>query len=254
MASNDIRQATSQEEPALTSARLYLGRRRHWYQPGAFCRRVCTKAGTDISHSLYGKGAGTYISHSLSGKAAGIDISHSLSAEGAGTTISHSISGTGTGTDISSVLSDGEQLQEQALTVARTHFLKGAGTENSQPLFREKQGKEQHWYHPFSFYERSRPRFQPESISAEEQAHKQARFKGTQEWEFFWLRFWILNYFIVSYVKILRFCKKKLFDWASFGGGTIFPRSPRTMRNEQKFWARSKNIFLFFYLWTFYMS
>jgi len=33
------------------------------------------------------------------------------------------------------------------------------------------------------------------------------KFKGTQEWEFFWLRFWILYYFIVSYVKILRFCK-----------------------------------------------
>ncbi len=25
------------------------------------------------------------------------------------------------------------------------------------------------------------------------------RLKGTQEWEFFWLRFWILSYFIVSY-------------------------------------------------------
>ncbi len=73
-------------------------------------------------------------------------------------------------------------------------------------------------------------------------------FKGTQEWEFFWLRFWILYYFIVSYVKILRFCKKKLFDWASIGGGTIFPRSPRTRRNEKNFWARSKKycfIFLF---------
>jgi hypothetical protein len=65
-----------------------------------------------------------------------------------------------------------EQLQEQALTVARTHFLKGAGTENSQPLFREKQGKDQHLYHPFSFYERSTPRYQPGS---EEQAH--LRFK-----------------------------------------------------------------------------
>ncbi len=32
--------------------------------------------------------------------------------------------------------------------------------------------------------------------------------KGTQEWEFFWLRFWILYYFIVSYVKILDFAKK----------------------------------------------
>jgi hypothetical protein len=38
--------------------------------------------------------------------------------------------------------------------------------------------------------------------------YNSASFKGTQEWEFFWLRFWILYYFIVSYVKILRFCKK----------------------------------------------
>ncbi len=68
-------------------------------------------------------------------------------------------------------------------------------------------------------------------------------FKGTQEWEFFWLRFWILYYFIVSYVKILRFCKKKLFDLASIGGGTIFPRSPRTTRNEKNFWGRSKKYF-----------
>jgi hypothetical protein len=34
-------------------------------------------------------------------------------------------------------------------------------------------------------------------------------FKGTQDWEFFWLRFWILYYFIVSYDQILRFWKKK---------------------------------------------
>ncbi len=34
-------------------------------------------------------------------------------------------------------------------------------------------------------------------------------FKGTQDWEFFWLRFWNLHYFFVSYVKILRFYKKK---------------------------------------------
>ncbi len=26
--------------------------------------------------------------------------------------------------------------------------------------------------------------------------------KGTQEWEFFWLQFWNLRYFFVSYVKI----------------------------------------------------
>ncbi len=28
---------------------------------------------------------------------------------------------------------------------------------------------------------------------------------------------------------------KKNFDWAIIGGGTIFPRSPRTTRNEKKF-------------------
>ncbi len=32
--------------------------------------------------------------------------------------------------------------------------------------------------------------------------------KGTQDWEFFWLRFWNLRYFFVSYVKILRFYRK----------------------------------------------
>jgi hypothetical protein len=29
--------------------------------------------------------------------------------------------------------------------------------------------------------------------------------------------------------------KKKFFDWAIIGGGTIFPRSPRTTQNEKKF-------------------
>ncbi len=67
--------------------------------------------------------------------------------------------------------------------------------------------------------------------------------KGTQDWEFFWLRFWKLRHFFVSNVKILRFYKKKIFDWAIIGGGTIFPRSPRTTRNEKTFWARSKNFF-----------
>ncbi len=34
--------------------------------------------------------------------------------------------------------------------------------------------------------------------------------KGTQDWEFFWLRFWNLYYILVSYVKILRFYRKIL--------------------------------------------
>jgi hypothetical protein len=33
-------------------------------------------------------------------------------------------------------------------------------------------------------------------------------FKGTPDWDFFWLRFWYLYYFFISYVKILRFYKK----------------------------------------------
>ena len=44
-------------------------------------------------------------------------------------------------------------------------------------------------------------------------------------------------------IKILQ---KKIFDWAIIGGGTIFPRSPRTTRNEKNFWARSKKYFFVF--------
>ncbi len=35
-----------------------------------------------------------------------------------------------------------------------------------------------------------------------------SNLKGTQDWDFFWLRFWNLYYFFISYVKILRFYKK----------------------------------------------
>jgi hypothetical protein len=40
--------------------------------------------------------------------------------------------------------------------------------------------------------------------------------------------------------------QKKNFDWASIGGGTIFPRSLKTTRNEKFFLARSKKYFWFF--------
>jgi hypothetical protein len=41
-----------------------------------------------------------------------------------------------------------------------------------------------------------------------------------------------------------------MFDWAIFGGGTIFPRSPRTTRNEKNF--EPGQIFFVFVrqLWT----
>jgi hypothetical protein len=46
--------------------------------------------------------------------------------------------------------------------------------------------------------------------------------KGTQDWEFFWLRFWILCYFIVSYDQILRFCKKQFLIRALLGEIQLF--------------------------------
>jgi hypothetical protein len=38
---------------------------------------------------------------------------------------------------------------------------------------------------------------------------KKPKLKGTQDWDFFWLRFWNLYYFFISYVKISRFYHKK---------------------------------------------
>ncbi len=79
-------------------------------------------------------------------------------------------------------------------------------------------------------------------------------FKGTQEWEFFWLRFWILYYFIVSYVKILRFCKKNFLIGPVLEEVRFF-RVVLGLRGMKKiFLAGSKNIFKFFYLWTLFMS
>ncbi len=63
-------------------------------------------------------------------------------------------------------------------------------------------------------------------------SYTRLRLKGTQYWEFFWVRFRILCYFIVSYAQILRFCKKTFFDQATIGGDTIIPRSLRLSRIE----------------------
>ncbi len=140
MASTDISQAThlKKSRPWLLPSSI-LGRSRHWYQPGAFCR-VCTKAGTDISHSLSGKGAGTNISHSVSGKAYQLvsvwaGSRHSYQPffvwNGEDTynirSLSWKTDGTGAGTDMSSVLSDGDQLQDHALTLDNSQdpFCKG---------------------------------------------------------------------------------------------------------------------------------
>jgi hypothetical protein len=56
--------------------------------------------------------------------------------------------------------------------------------------------------------------------------HKNENFIG------FDFEFCTISLLVMSNIKILQ---KKLFDWASIGGGTIFPRSPRTMRNEKNF-------------------
>ncbi len=71
-------------------------------------------------------------------------------------------------------------------------------------------------------------------------------FKGTQEWEFFWLRFWILYSFIVSYVKILRFCKKNFLIGPVLEEVRFF-RVVLGLRGMKKmFELGQKNIFLFF--------
>ncbi len=60
----------------------------------------------------------------------------------------------------------------------------------------------------------------------------------------------ILNFvlFHCKLCKNIKILQKKLFDWASIGGGTIIPRSPRTTRNEKNFLARSKKYFFIFLL------
>jgi len=57
--------------------------------------------------------------------------------------------------------------------------------------------------------------------------HNWPPLKGTQDWDFFWLWFWNLYYFFISYVKKLRFYQKNFFDQAIIGGDTIFPLSLR---------------------------
>ncbi len=46
------------------------------------------------------------------------------------------------------------------------------------------------------------------------------------------LNFVLFHCYLCQNIKILQ---KKLFDWASTGEGTIFPRSPRTTRNGTNF-------------------
>jgi hypothetical protein len=44
----------------------------------------------------------------------------------------------------------------------------------------------------------------------------------------------VISLLVMSKYRI-KSLQKKIFDWAIIGGGTIFPRSPRTTQNEKKF-------------------
>ena len=79
-------------------------------------------------------------------------------------------------------------------------------------------------------------------------------FKGTQDWDFFWLRFWNLYYFFISYVKILRFYQKKIFIGPLLGEVRFFRVVLGLRRMKKNFELGQKIYFLFFHLWTLYMS
>ncbi len=71
-------------------------------------------------------------------------------------------------------------------------------------------------------------------------------FKGTQDWEFFWLRFWNLHYFFVIYVKILRFYQE-IFLIGPFLGEVRFFRVVLGLRGMKKNFELGQKIFLSFF-------
>ncbi len=75
--------------------------------------------------------------------------------------------------------------------------------------------------------------------------------KGTQEWEFCWLRFWILYYFMVSYAEIIRFWGKK-FLIGPLGGELRLFRVVLRLRGMKKF-IKIGQIFFYFlnHIWPF---
>ncbi len=78
--------------------------------------------------------------------------------------------------------------------------------------------------------------------------------KGTQDWEFFWLRFWNLRYFFVSYVKILSFYKKKFLIGPLLGEVWFF-RVVLGLRGMKKnFEVGQQKFFLLLQLWTLNMT
>ncbi len=79
-------------------------------------------------------------------------------------------------------------------------------------------------------------------------------FKGTQDWEFFWLRYWNLRFFFVSYVKILRFYRKN-FLIGSFLGDVRFFRVVLGLWGMKKFFELGQKKFIFLLpFWTLNMT
>ncbi len=70
------------------------------------------------------------------------------------------------------------------------------------------------------------------------------KLKGTQDWDFFWLRFWNLYYFFVSYVKILRFYKKIILI-GPFWGEVRFFRVVLGLRGIKIVFNLGQKIFFF---------
>jgi hypothetical protein len=78
--------------------------------------------------------------------------------------------------------------------------------------------------------------------------------KGTQDWEFFWLRFWNLRYFFDSHVKILRLYQKKFLIGPSLGEVRFFCVVLGLRGMKTNFELGSKKIFFLLQLWTLNMT
>ncbi len=78
--------------------------------------------------------------------------------------------------------------------------------------------------------------------------------KGTQDWEFFWLRFWNLRYFFVSYVKILRFYKKNFLIGPLLGEVRFFRVVLGLRRMKKNFELGPKKFFFLLQFWTLNMT
>jgi hypothetical protein len=81
-----------------------------------------------------------------------------------------------------------------------------------------------------------------------------ANLKGTQDWEFFWLRFWNLHYFFANYVKILIFYKKIFLIGPLLGEVRFFRVVLGLRRMEKNFEVGQKFLFYFLQFWTLTMT